>query len=78
MNKSEEGSLKTRKSTIDEIENATILFAEYKLKDNNNSLQIGEISHHLIAKDSIYQVPQDAASETCTIFVMAHIKTSNL
>ena len=32
-------------------------FAQNKLKDNNNSLKPGEISHHLIAIDSIDQVP---------------------
>ena len=57
MNKWEEGLLKKRKSTIDKIENATILFCRKKLKDNNNSLKPGEISHHLIAIDSIDQVP---------------------
>ena len=64
----------TRKSTIDEIKNATIFLAENKLNDNYNSIKLGKISHHLKIIDSIDQVPQDAPSEIC-IFNMFHTKT---
>lgn len=66
--------LETRKSTIDEIKNATTFLAENKLNDNYNSIKFGKISHHLIIIDSIDQIPQDAPSEI-RIFKMSHTKT---
>ena len=56
--------LNSRKSTLDEVGNATALFPENKPEEEYNQKKIDKINHHIIFITSIDQIAQDAPDQT--------------
>ena len=56
--------LQSRKTTIDQIHDAIVLFAENMPKEYYNNNKFNDISHNNFAINALDQIPQDAPDET--------------
>ena len=64
LTESDRELLQSRKTTVDQIHDETVLFAENMPKEYYNNNKFNDASHNSFAINSLDQIPQDAQDET--------------